>query len=97
MIFDQSTRFRPVRWRPKLLLVAPLGYLAELGASLPFRLFPAQVNLLAQRLGLRPRARLPRAEVVALAARIDRDGWDAYPVTREMFAWLAPAAPREGR
>jgi len=88
LVLDGTTRFRPLDLHRKLIALPFVGYVAELAAGLPFRLFPPLVHLVSQRLGLVPRARIARAEARALAAAIHHDGWEAYPVTRRLFTWV---------
>lgn len=82
LIATREDRFVPMKEMPnpsKLLVTLPAGYISEFVSAFPPRLFVVQVFYLFQKLGYEPVRSLPWHEASRLAARIERDGWKAYP------------------
>jgi predicted small integral membrane protein len=86
LVGHDSLEFVPVRLHPRLVLTGAAGYVAEFASGIPFRLFPAQLRLMAQRFGYAPAGLLSLEAISELAARLGRDGWGAWPTTRALYA-----------
>lgn len=93
---EESDRFLPIarlRFGPKVLVFAVLGYLSEFASALPFRLFVVQLNWMLNAVGHRSERVISWAEADRLARAIHQAGWRAYPKTAMLFS-ISASSPR---
>lgn len=88
MLVESSDRFVPLgrsALQPRMLGVGLVGYLSEFASSLPFRLFPVQVYLMALDAGYTPEVAPDKASLARDAAAVHEGGWRAWAPTAALF------------
>jgi len=63
------------------------GDISEMGSGLPGRLFPVVVYLVMWRFGYRSKTLMDIGECNRIRSGIFKEGWTAYPETKELFSW----------